>query len=1079
MRINKILIILLLLTSLQILNIAQSNKREREAPVREELNNYFQVNYNGMYKIADIIDIDSLKGDTRFINIVTIQNPYGMLTNSFVFVTYFDEKNHTGNEEKNRVGIYKEGNIIWISEPVLPNYSSYGSIFAIDDINMNGSVEIVIMWGSKEVELWILSWDGIDGKVINEAPYHSAIQGNIFRFSMFDIEGDGIQEIVHTFIDDSHRVWSWNGNKYGIWANTPQLPQGYSTIFPANNFIPQVKCVVKKENEKYVYNYTVKNDETSKQRIDEFNIARDGSWEIKLVKNPKNWERVGNGWNTEVLNNGNLIWPGESQSNFGFAAKGLPGITNFSSLADNTLPGDSEMSSSELGELNRRYRKENLVWGKTIGSKALLTPFIPTEFLDTLINYTTQSYELGWITDQTTRDKYLNYFNTAKTSLENSDTNSASNELLKVLTDVDNDSSTTLSSEAYALLKYNTDYLLEQLPETSAPSLVVKLTNSTGSLLTDGSLKYYEAGWKDAEDFGNGIFGVNTERTTLSLKMTYAYGSQQINNVTVGADTAVFQTVNTVVTLLNSQNGFIVDPSTGQVKYYAGGWRAFGTTVNGEVSKELLPNNYSFRMTYAFGSNDKQQNLNDSTTVVFQTVNTEVQLQDSQGSLMPAPMGDEGTVKYYSGGWRDFGITVNGTVTKELLPNNYSFRMTYAFGNKDKQQNLNDSTTVVFKTVNTEVQLQDSQGSLMPAPMGDEGAVKYYSGGWRDFGITVNGAVSKELLPNNYSFRMTYAFGSNDKQQNLNDNSTVVFQTVNTEVQLQDNQGSLMPAPMGDEGAVKYYSGGWRDFGTTLNGTITKELLPNNYSFRMTYAFGSNDKQQNLNDNSTVVFQTVNTSVQLKDSQGSLIDEGTVKYYSGGWRDFGTTVNGAAAKELLPNNYSFRMTYAFGSNDKQQNLNDNSTVVFQTVNTSVQLKDSQGSLLDEGAVKYYSGGWRDFGTTTNGTITKELLPNNYSFRMTHEFISNDKSQNIGDNNVVNFSTVLCVVKVIDSQAQSVDGAEVKYYSGGWRQIGLTTNGEITKELLPKSISFRVINYAVQQDKSQDTSVNNIVEFIME
>jgi hypothetical protein len=365
--------------------------------------------------------------------------------------------------------------------------------------------------------------------------------------------------------------------------------------------------------------------------------------------------------------------------------------------------------------------------------------------------------------------------------------------------------------------------------------------------------------------------------------------------------------------------------------------------------------------------------------------------------------------------------------------------------------------------------LQNSQGSLI-----DQGTVQYYSGAWRELGTTTNGLANKELLPNNYSFRMTYAYASKDKQQNIETNPTVVFQTINATVQLQNSQGTLI-----DQGTVQYYSGAWREFGTTTNGIANKELLPNNYSFRMAYAFASKDKQQNIETNPTVVFQTINATVQLQNSQGSSIDQGTVQYYSGAWREFGTTTNGIVNKELLPNSYTFRMSYAYASNDKKQDVGVNNTVIFQTVNAAVQLKNSQGNLIDQGTVQYYSGAWRSLGTTTNGIASKELLPNNYSFRMTYEYVSVDKSQDISTNNTVSFSTVLCTVRIKDTQSQLINNAIASYYSGAWRQIGTTSNGEVTKELLPVNLTFRIKYGTQQQDKAQNLSTNNVVEFTVQ
>ncbi len=613
------------------------------------------------------------------------------------------------------------------------------------------------------------------------------------------------------------------------------------------------------------------------------------------------------------------------------------------------------------------------------------------DILDTLIIHKNECFEYGWIYNQVDYDSLSFMLNDIRTDIVSENWSvalSKTNSYLQFVKDAN--SQERIHGYAYIFLRYYYKYLKERLVElvqSDNPHLLINLVNSSGNLLTGGSLKYYEGGWKDAIDNGDGIFKVETERSTVSLRMIYAYGSQDVSNITAQNNTYTFQTVNTEVRLIDSQGNPITEEAT--VKYYSGGWQDFGTTVNGVANKELLPNNYSFRMNYAFASKDKKQDLNTDPVVVFQTVNVSVLLNDSEGS----PITDIATVKYYSGGWRDFGTIANGVINKELLPNNYSFRMNYAFANKDKKQDLSADPVVVFQTVNSSVLLNDSQGN----PITEEATVKYYSGGWRDFGTTANGVTNKELLPNNYSFRMNYAFASKDKKQDLNNDPVVVFQTVNASVLLNDSQGN----PITEEATVKYYSGGWRDFGTTVNGVANKELLPNNYSFRMNYAFASKDKKQDLNTDPVVVFQTVNASVQLNDSHGNPIsEEAIVKYYSGGWRDFGTTINGVANKELLPNNYSFRLTYVFVSSDKKQDLATNSNVVFSTVQCVVRALDSGNQLLDNTVIKYYSGGWRDFGSTFNGEVTKELLPANLSFRGTYNSLSKDVKQDISNNNVV-------------------------------------------------------------------------------
>ena len=405
------------------------------------------------------------------------------------------------------------------------------------------------------------------------------------------------------------------------------------------------------------------------------------------------------------------------------------------------------------------------------------------------------------------------------------------------------------------------------------------------------------------------------------------------------------------------------------------------------------------------------------------------------------------------------------------IPINISVTTTLKFFGRDLAGNSetirNETYTITTGTLTVTVQLKDSTGNPLSG-----GVVQYYSGGWQAFGTTDAGGQANKLLPPaSYSFRMAYGFANQDKAQNIAADPTVVFQTNRVTVQLKDSTGALM-----DTGTVQYYSGGWRNFGTTSGGQVNKELLPASFTFRLTYSFASQDKSQNIAADPTVVFQTTRVTVQLKDSTGALMDAGTLQYYSGGWRDFGATSGGQVSKELLPASYSFRMTYGYANQDKSQNIAANPTVVFQTVRVTVQLKSSTGALMDTGTVQYYSGGWRDFGAISGGLVYKELLPGSYSFRMTYGFASQDRSQNIAADPAVVFQTTRVTVQLKNRTGGLMDNGRVQYYSGGWRDFGTTSGGQVNKELLPASYTFRMSYAFASQDKPQNIAADPTVVF---
>ncbi len=103
----------------------------------------------------------------------------------------------------------------------------------------------------------------------------------------------------------------------------------------------------------------------------------------------------------------------------------------------------------------------------------------------------------------------------------------------------------------------------------------------------------------------------------------------------------------------------------GIVKYYASGWKNFGTTdLNGEAKLELLPGTYSFRMNFGGYTQQKSNiNLNVTNPLEFETVEMVVNFKDSGDNPI-----EGGVVQYYASGWKDFGTTDGNGEAKLRTP---------------------------------------------------------------------------------------------------------------------------------------------------------------------------------------------------------------------------------------------------------------------------------------------------------------------------------------------------------------------------------------------------------------------------
>jgi hypothetical protein len=176
-------------------------------------------------------------------------------------------------------------------------------------------------------------------------------------------------------------------------------------------------------------------------------------------------------------------------------------------------------------------------------------------------------------------------------------------------------------------------------------------------------------------------------------------------------------------------------------------------------------------------------------------------------------------------------------------------------------------------------------------------------------------------------------------------------------------------------------------------------LLPNNYKFKVYYQGGSKQKTQDIGTDPDVVFETGLVTMNLFSSGGASLMSDDAKYYASGWKTFGSG-NTSTSMELLPNNYKFKVYYAGGTNQKSQSVLDGSVVDFATINVTMTL-EVDGIPQASTDAKCYASGWKTFGTGITET-SMELLPNTYKFKVYFDGTSEQKSQDISTNPLVEF-----------------------------------------------------------------------------
>jgi len=277
---------------------------------------------------------------------------------------------------------------------------------------------------------------------------------------------------------------------------------------PATKINPKVNSVVTKDSQKntYLYSYSIANGADSQQNLRVF-ILEFGIDDVTDASTRWSSDRIRGVRNGQIAFINRWMWSGDkgleptwSTDGFALESPGLPGIMNANFRGRTPIlewptepPGkiETQMFALEVYPANHVLRK-------TVAPVAPPTSFVPLDFLGTLISYTQQAFDLGWIDDQDIVNDLDEKLGDAKQQLEQGETKEAIEILQDFIEEVEEeagveeededeeddddddeeedddededeeeeeDDEKHLTSEAYALLKYNAEFLIGKLSE--------------------------------------------------------------------------------------------------------------------------------------------------------------------------------------------------------------------------------------------------------------------------------------------------------------------------------------------------------------------------------------------------------------------------------------------------------------------------------------------------------------------------------------------------------------------------------------------------------------------------------------
>jgi hypothetical protein len=436
--------------------------------LREAINVLVRARLGAGYHVGSMTNFDSVSAAEGF------EDPYQTLRGCTIF-TVLGELGDDGESSRGAIGIYRSEDIVWLSDTLVrADETNDATVFGTKDLNGDGEVDIITAWASgmrSPVEsYWIFAWSGQTGTLISGVDLlgTSVIRAQGDNLHIVDLNGDGLCELEGRIPDfnsegDSLITYGWDGVVFVPMRGL----EGNGRAAPRDALFCLVRCSVTESHAGLRYEYTVENSAQSRLDLDEFNLGkRSGDFLDGL---PTDWDF--GAWNERPLvgwqsGRDNVLRRGQTQT-FSFVSVGFPTPVPFFAQGYNyrleELPRD----------LDSLYRDavENAFRGTTLGPLNPANIPEPENILDSLASYLEKCRALGWIPSQVVASAYGSLLNSARLQVSDGDIASARQTLERLLNGVERDSSINLSCEAYALLKFNTEYLLSRLQIESPPAL--------------------------------------------------------------------------------------------------------------------------------------------------------------------------------------------------------------------------------------------------------------------------------------------------------------------------------------------------------------------------------------------------------------------------------------------------------------------------------------------------------------------------------------------------------------------------------------------------------------------------------